>query len=716
MAKFKATSKKAVEEFRQLAQAQASETARRHGAEARVMALQAQLAEVTRAETQRARSEAQLERLSREVQFLQTQRDASQKEVTELESKRQALALELGELAENRVGRDEAVSATASEIDSRRANELSYDLAQIKERFRSDVTALQTQREGMSREVAELRREREALHDEMTNLREETRKLEVSRRHISEDLIQSAEQLDAAPRTAYPEMEELARTVSIGDALGSTGDAKRLPLPPPRAPSRLLGPREDARRASETSRRLTEPALDFSATFAGAGAGSPGGRRDKWTKDWKTNLKATKTKLKNAIPQKALGPQGLDGAPDGGGSGNSLLTYGGNMFKIGAKNKSVSKSDGDLTRAVPPIPPKNDDVRPTHSFQPHSYRSPRKCNLCNDKLWGRELRCEGCGYHCHNKCAPSVIGQCFASNGEPTSVLFTAPTDATHQTFGIPLDKLLEREGGTVPKIVIKCIAAVEYRGMSAEGIYRKSGPLTQINKILAAVERGEDVDLMTETHDVDITAITSLLKQFFRDLPDPLLTTTLYSAWTAVFRGSDDPGATMTQVVELLKLLPPNNLTTLAYLALHLDRIQQHSTENLMTPTNIGVVFGPSLLRPEEQETQLDLAESSAKNAVIEFLVRNARKLFAAGEETEGAPAVDGDEEGEEIEGDEEDSSGVDRTVEEDVEKEGQTVDGVAVDRISEPRLRPRMGSPTTRVSEKPPVVVFNGINLQQS
>lgn len=33
--------------------------------------------------------------------------------------------------------------------------------------------------------------------------------------------------------------------------------------------------------------------------------------------------------------------------------------------------------------------------RPYHKFLPHVYRSLLKCDFCNEKLWGKELRCEG---------------------------------------------------------------------------------------------------------------------------------------------------------------------------------------------------------------------------------------------------------------------------------------------------------------------------------
>ncbi|KAJ3180983.1 hypothetical protein HDU87_001631 [Geranomyces variabilis] len=633
--KFKSTSKKALEEFRQVKDAHQNECLRRQQAEAKIETLQSQMHSVARADTKRQRSEEDAERLHKEIEFLHTQRSAAQKDIEEISARKDALVADIGQLLEARNAQG-APSSPTEQTESSRAQELARELDQIKGRFREEVASLQTQRDTLREEVHALLINRDGLFSEITALQEENRQLEANRARISEALIGSAEHLDAlnelgassASGPRYPEMEELERTVSA-----DTMEMKPMPLPPPRA-GRPSGPRRDSKGTELSASPLPLKKSDSQEqSLTGSGL-----KRDKWTKDWKTNVKAAKTKLKNAIPQKT-------GTED---SGSSIS----GMFKIGAK-KGTSKSDLDLTRIGPPTP--RNDIRPTHSFHLHSYRSPRKCDLCADKLWGKEARCEGCGYHCHQKCVPAVVGQCFASSalGGPES----APASASeHATFGVPLIQLLEQEGGaTVPRIVVKCVAAVETRGMTVEGIYRKAGPLTQINRIVAAVDKGEDPDLDDAT---DITAVTSVLKQFFRDLPEPLLTTALFKQWTDALRtGPDDHSAKLAAISHLLTQLPPAHLTTLAYLILHLDRIQQNSSENLMTPANIGVVFGPGLLRPAHVETQMDLAESSAKNAVVEFLVRNAKTLFAVGGNGVAA-AVDQsegvDEEGVAVAGDE--------------------------------------------------------------
>lgn len=99
-------------------------------------------------------------------------------------------------------------------------------------------------------------------------------------------------------------------------------------------------------------------------------------------------------------------------------------------------------------------------------------------------------------------------------------------SDGVLPLFGTDLEQRSEYEGNRIPNVVQKCIQEVEVRGMDFEGIYRKSGGASQMRHIQEAFERGDDAPFDSN---VDICGVTSVLKQYFRNLPNPLLTYEIY-------------------------------------------------------------------------------------------------------------------------------------------------------------------------------------------
>lgn len=93
--------------------------------------------------------------------------------------------------------------------------------------------------------------------------------------------------------------------------------------------------------------------------------------------------------------------------------------------------------------------------------------------------------------------------------------------------FGSELTERADHERRQIPSVVTRCIEEVELRGMDQEGIYRKTGGNSQVNQIKEGFEKSENFDISDP--DLDITAVTSVLKQYFRKLPMPLLTFDVY-------------------------------------------------------------------------------------------------------------------------------------------------------------------------------------------
>lgn len=71
------------------------------------------------------------------------------------------------------------------------------------------------------------------------------------------------------------------------------------------------------------------------------------------------------------------------------------------------------------------------------------------------------------------------------------------------------------------------------------------------------------------------------------------------------------------------LPLLLTRDLST----PFHLISVSNHSKQNLMTVANLGVVFGPTLMRPQE-ETVAAIMDLKFQNIVVEILIENHEKV----------------------------------------------------------------------------------------
>lgn len=184
---------------------------------------------------------------------------------------------------------------------------------------------------------------------------------------------------------------------------------------------------------------------------------------------------------------------------------------------------------------------------------------------------------------------------------------------------------------------------------MDYEGVYRKSGGSGATKSITQLFERGNyDVFDLEDTEVFpDISSITSVLKSYFRALPNPLLTFALHEQFIAG-AAIKDPQKKVQVITQLVQQLPAEHFYTLKYLMLHLHRVQCGQEENLMSARNLGVVFGrefpylPStcsaflmtsvfaatLMR--SSDTSREFADMAGKAMTVEWLIENANVVFA--------------------------------------------------------------------------------------
>ncbi|KAH9216172.1 hypothetical protein DL95DRAFT_363611 [Leptodontidium sp. 2 PMI_412] len=210
---------------------------------------------------------------------------------------------------------------------------------------------------------------------------------------------------------------------------------------------------------------------------------------------------------------------------------------------------------------------------------------------------------------------------------QPPSTLHVVNLPPLKPVFGLSLEQLFERDGSAVPMVVYQCIQAVDLFGLEVEGIYRLSGTSSHVNKIKAMFDNdASKVDFRDPANFFhDVNSVAGLLKQFFRDLPDPLLTAEHYPGFIEAAKNEDDT-VRRDSLHAIINSLPDPNYATLRALTLHLNRVQENSPVNRMNASNLAIVFGPTLMGAN---TGPNIQDAGWQVRVIDTILQNTYQIF---------------------------------------------------------------------------------------
>uniref|UniRef100_A0A8C9MUA5 Rho GTPase activating protein 45 n=1 Tax=Serinus canaria TaxID=9135 RepID=A0A8C9MUA5_SERCA len=291
----------------------------------------------------------------------------------------------------------------------------------------------------------------------------------------------------------------------------------------------------------------------------------------------------------------------------------------------------------------------------THRLR--KLRAPSKCRECNSYVYFQGAECEECCLACHKKCLETLAIQCGHKK-----------LQGKLQLFGQDFTKASQGSQDGIPFIIKKCISEIEKRALKTKGIYRVNGVKTRVEKLCQAFENGKELVELSQASPHDIS---NVLKLYLRQLPEPLMPFRLYNELMGLAKESlqggeakgrsgkgspelVDRGADTDQVVlslvlklrELLKELPRENMATLQYLLQHLRRIMEVEQDNKMTSGNLGIVFGPTLMRPRPTDATISLSslvDYPHQARIIEALIIFYPTIF---EHKDMAPSRCGSEE----------------------------------------------------------------------
>ncbi|XP_028847577.1 rho GTPase-activating protein 11B-like [Denticeps clupeoides] len=191
--------------------------------------------------------------------------------------------------------------------------------------------------------------------------------------------------------------------------------------------------------------------------------------------------------------------------------------------------------------------------------------------------------------------------------------------------FGTALDALqhcVVQDYGSVPCFLLDaCTSLLEH--VQTEGIFRKSGSVARIKALQAKLDQGEDC--LSSALPLDVAG---LLKQFFRELPEPILPVGFHRALLKAQKLAT--WAERTKATMLLScVLPEQNLSALQYFFSFLQSVSKRSAENRMDSSNLSVVFAPNLLHSAEGTKKMNGSTErklKLQAAVVQCFIENAQ------------------------------------------------------------------------------------------
>ncbi|XP_042529927.1 rho GTPase-activating protein 23 isoform X3 [Dipodomys spectabilis] len=212
----------------------------------------------------------------------------------------------------------------------------------------------------------------------------------------------------------------------------------------------------------------------------------------------------------------------------------------------------------------------------------------------------------------------------------------------TPRAFGIRLEECQPAtENQRVPLIVAACCRIVEARGLESTGIYRVPGNNAVVSSLQEQLNRGPgDINLQDERWQ-DLNVISSLLKSFFRKLPEPLFTDDKYNDFIEANR-IEDSRERMKTLRKLIRDLPGHYYETLKFLVGHLKTIADHSEKNKMEPRNLALVFGPTLVRTSEDNMTDMVTHMPDRYKIVETLIQHSDWFFSDDEDKGERTPVD--------------------------------------------------------------------------
>ncbi|KAL7719045.1 Rho GTPase-activating protein [Entamoeba marina] len=193
--------------------------------------------------------------------------------------------------------------------------------------------------------------------------------------------------------------------------------------------------------------------------------------------------------------------------------------------------------------------------------------------------------------------------------------------------FGIPLKDAVSHPYTGSSKLPLIVEAALIYfstrvDALEIEGIFRLSGLKTEVDRLKEMFNKGQLFNFPLET---DPHAVTSVLKEYLRHLPEPLLTIDVGEKIISIVKNGD---FSLNQIIDVVNEIPEENRRVLFYLVVLSNIITKRADVNKMDSVNMGMVIG-SCIFWTPQITMDSIYKAKATHKFFTYLMENASEIL---------------------------------------------------------------------------------------
>nr|XP_022901316.1 rho GTPase-activating protein 7 isoform X2 [Onthophagus taurus] len=199
--------------------------------------------------------------------------------------------------------------------------------------------------------------------------------------------------------------------------------------------------------------------------------------------------------------------------------------------------------------------------------------------------------------------------------------------------FGVPITVIVQKTGLPLPKGIEEALIWLVKNAANNVGIFRKPGVRSRIQHLKTVIEEyGENINF----NDHQAYDVADTVKQYFRELPEAVLTNKLSETFISIFQHIPIQLRKEAVLCGLL-LMPDEHRQVLEVLLNFLSKIAEYSSENQMNESNLALCFAPTLFHHNQvvnrQVTGIphpkELDENKAAHECLLFLIKNFDKLF---------------------------------------------------------------------------------------